>query len=531
MEDENPGLSRNSEIASVIHGKKVPGKSLVASRPKAFSGGAYRLISSLSYQGKGSDIVGNAAFFLLKVAALEAIRRFSKAKCPFVWRGVQALQLLCYPPLKWIQRWAPIRGLIKTMQTLSRPWYSQLLLNSLIRKSLLRTTQECTIGSQSYSDVILDTVNVQSVPDSECIESIGPNMNLKVERQIDCNEMTPIRGSEQWKQGWVYEGCSRPLGFEKIIESICHEGPQVTSENWLLRLHKELENQGISLPSRVNDDELSRFYVAANGDFSCLLSSVKKTIRWRDAYRILTEEELKMWSNILFWHGFDVKDRPCLVVRLGQACLSLLSHDRPRFAQAVISQVEYGVLRLVDAKTSQITVLVDCEGLPTYKIPVHMMRYCFSLLQDHYPNRLGYLFVIRLPGVVRFVTQTLIQVLRPSTREKLRIEGETYLKVLYEYLQALPAYLGGNCHCEKCRNYGDYATVSLSDGSSRSYPMANINNEGSHGYALSHMIYDSATETEATFSQVVRTCVIFVLMLWLLVALITGFYDRDSSPF
>ncbi|KAK4763773.1 hypothetical protein SAY87_013211 [Trapa incisa] len=433
MEDENPGLSRNSEIASVIHGKKVPGKSLVASRPKAFSGGAYRLISSLSYQGKGSDIVGNAAFFLLKVAALEAIQRFSKAKCPFVWRGVQALQLLCYPPLKWIQRWAPIRGLIKTMQTLSRP----LLILSIAtefsdQEESAADNSECTIGSQSYSDVNLDTVNVQSVPYSECI--------------------------------------------------ICHEGPQVTSANWLLRLHKELENQGISLPSRVNDDELCRFYVAAN-------------------------------------------------VRLGQACLSLLSHDRPRFAQAVISQVEYGVLRLVDAKTSQITVLVYCEGLPTYKIPVHMMRYCFSLLQDHYPNRLGYLFVIRLPGVVRFVTQTLIRVLRPSTREKLRIEGETYLKVLYEYLQALPAYLGGNCHCEKCRNYGDYATVSLSDGSSRSYPMANINNEGSHGYALNHMIYDSATETEATFSQVVRTCVIFVLMLWLLVALITGFYDCDSSPF
>lgn len=119
MEDQKPGLSRNSEIASVIHGKKVPRKSLVASRPKAFSGGAYKHIASLSHRGIGSSVIGNAAFFLLRVAALEGLRRLSKAKCPFAWRGLQALQLLCYPPLKWIQRWAPFRGLIKTMQVLN----------------------------------------------------------------------------------------------------------------------------------------------------------------------------------------------------------------------------------------------------------------------------------------------------------------------------------------------------------------------------------------------------------------------------
>ncbi|KAK4786219.1 hypothetical protein SAY86_002908 [Trapa natans] len=482
MDDQKPGFSRNSETASVIHGKKVPGKSLVASRPKAFSGGAYRHIASLSHHGKGSGVVGNAAFFLLKIAALEGLRRLSKAKCPFVWRGLQALQLLCYPPLKWIRRWALFGGLIKTMQTLSRPLMVLSIATAFSDSDEFVTgSSECTSGSQSYSNVNLEPINVQSAKDSECI---------------------------------IYD-----------------EAPPVTPEDWLLRLYKELENQGINLPDRINDDELRRFYVAANGDFSCLLSSVKKTIRWRDAYRILTEEELKMWSNMLFWHGFDAKDRPCLIVQLGRACFSLPLCDRPRFAQAVISQVEYGVLRLVDSNNSQITVLVDCEGLSPYKIPVHMIRSCFSLLQDHYPNRLGCLFVIRLHPVVRVVAQTLIQVLRPSTQEKLRIEGEAYQKVLSEYLQALPAYLGGKCNCEKCRNYGAYATTSLPDGSRRSYPMSNIKNEGSNGSALNHLSYDSAMETEAAFYQVVRTCVISVLMLWLLVALITGLYDHDSSPF
>lgn len=42
-----------------------------------------------------------------------------------------------------------------------------------------------------------------------------------------------------------------------------------------------------------------------------------------------------MWSDIVFWHGYDVRHRPCLIVRLGLACTSLPNHDRPRFAQAV----------------------------------------------------------------------------------------------------------------------------------------------------------------------------------------------------
>ena len=75
-----------------------------------------------------------------------------------------------------------------------------------------------------------------------------------------------------------------------------------------------------------------------------------------------------------------------------------------------VSQVEYGVLHLVDADNPQITVLVDCIGLSPLRVPMQMMRSCFSLLQDHFPNRLGCLFVIRLPAVVRVIAQTLIQV-------------------------------------------------------------------------------------------------------------------------
>jgi hypothetical protein len=75
------------------------------------------------------ESTGQVASFLVKVIALEVVRRISKAKCPFVWNSIQALQVLGYPPFRWIQRWAPLKFVVQGIQVtlfLSslRPWIS-----------------------------------------------------------------------------------------------------------------------------------------------------------------------------------------------------------------------------------------------------------------------------------------------------------------------------------------------------------------------------------------------------------------------
>lgn len=110
-------FGKSSERASIISEKKLPKSFLVASAHKASSRPSFRQIASIRHGKSGNGAVfGNAALFLLKVAALETVRRFSKANCPFAWRGLQALQVLCFPPFKWIQRFAPFKGLVKGMQ-------------------------------------------------------------------------------------------------------------------------------------------------------------------------------------------------------------------------------------------------------------------------------------------------------------------------------------------------------------------------------------------------------------------------------
>jgi len=110
-------------------------RNIIASSLKACPLSAYKHIVSSRH---GTGPVGQVAIFLLKVAALETVRRVSRCKCPHVWNGLQALQLLCYPPFKWIQRWAPFKGLVKGVQVVS---YSLLIPRHLNQIKLLMFCQ------------------------------------------------------------------------------------------------------------------------------------------------------------------------------------------------------------------------------------------------------------------------------------------------------------------------------------------------------------------------------------------------------
>ncbi|KAI3750038.1 hypothetical protein L2E82_20662 [Cichorium intybus] len=312
--------------------------------------------------------MSNIAFFLLKVGALETVRRLSKTWCPFLWSSLQALQMLYFPPFKWLEKWDPFKNLIKGVQIFSRPF--------------LVLSIATAFTDQSVSENVISDDNETSLTTtSEC----PPFPELPPTQSINDETL-----------------------------------PRQPSTNWLLELHKELENQGVSLPERINEEELCRFHSATNGDFLSLVSLVKKSIQWRESYKILSEEELKLPSS-----------------------------ERTRFAQAIVSQVEHGILHLVNKENPEITVLVDCEGL-SIRFPMQLLRSCCAILQENYPGRLGCLFVIRLPPVVRVIAQTFIQVLKPATRKKLKIVGRMYRNALSEYLNSLPSYLGGECTCSKC---------------------------------------------------------------------------------
>ncbi|KAL6536361.1 hypothetical protein OROGR_012933 [Orobanche gracilis] len=385
-------------MANFVNNKKLLKGLSVASGPKAYAHQLLRPIMSNKWQiRKGTG--GLVASFLIKTIVLEAVRRFSRAKCPFMWTGLQGLQVLCYPPLKWIQCWNPFRYLVRGMQMISQPLLVLSIVNALSDHS------DCS------NSLVDDSETSPSVDDCQLSsESLSGGPSLQ------CNESMRI-------------GDEHP------------QGP--SSTDWIDHLREELENQGITLPERV----------------------------------------------------------------------------------------EHGVLHLLAAENPQITVLMDCQGLSSLRFPMQTMRYCCNILQDHFPNTLGCLIVIRLPSVVRVLAQTFIQVLKPTTKQKLRIEGQMYGKVLSECFQILPSYLGGSCTCTRC--------LKLDAGSLKQIPdTQNSNMEqsfaadivGTENFPLEEPTYQHDMEDNIYCSRVLRSAVIGVLIIWVLIAFIEGLYNPESRP-
>ncbi|PSR93094.1 CRAL-TRIO domain-containing protein [Actinidia chinensis var. chinensis] len=465
--------SKKLEPKGIATSRKLPPKDcVIASISKGFSQKTSKCISSTKQGLFRSADASDIALFIVKMAVLEIVRRYSRSKCPLVWHGLQALQFLCYPPLKWIQKWAPFKALIGFMQTLSKP--------------LLVLTV-----STVFSD--------QSACTTERLDSLhDPQGNSELQQEPSSQLST----SDTWS-------------CDEVSES-------VSSEKWLQELHNELQKQGITLPERLNEDQLRRFYAAANGEFSRLLSSIKKTIRWRQTYNFLSPLELDAWSHLVFWHGYDMQQRPCLIIRLGLACSNLRSNNRSDFVKAVVSQIENGVMLLDESSNTQITVLMDCNGLSPFGFPMQMMRSCAMLLQDHYPNRLGYLIVFRLPPIARVITQTLFQVMRPTTQQKLRIIGGNYQKILSEYLQTLPSFLGGKCSCLKCSDQDDsHHTNNEIGGQSNGHLVNNQNVPSPTSYNLTNIPVNLNSDRGTGM-------LIGILVVWIFIALVLAKHYPDS---
>ncbi|KAJ4821729.1 Sec14p-like phosphatidylinositol transfer family protein [Rhynchospora pubera] len=422
--------------------------------------------------GQGQAQAQGAICFLAKLAALETARRISAAKCPVFWNALQALQLFSYPPFNWARRWTPLRFLITAIQNISKP-------------------------------LLLISVTTALVDHSKHVDK--PNETID-----DADETSAT--SSHLDAG----------GSDKTAEDL-------TVENWSVQLFKELEKQGITLSERIDMGELRRFHSAANGDLSVLLSSLKKTIRWRETYHLLSLEELERWSHLVFWHGCDVMFRPCLVIRLGFACSSLAPKDRPRFAQAVVSQIEYGIMHLVKEDEPMISVLMDCKGVSPFRFPMQMLRAVTTLVQENYPNRLGRLLIVRLPPVVRVITQTFIQVLKPATRQKMRLEGEAYQKVLREFVETIPGFLGGNCNCVQCRKIIGKVETKIEEmcsGSKMQFDGKEVEFEVDETAGID--VRETESHVGSECNHLLRSVIVGFVMLWVVIAFLAGINEDDS---
>ncbi|KAH7446397.1 hypothetical protein KP509_01G053900 [Ceratopteris richardii] len=298
----------------------------------------------------------------------------------------------------------------------------------------------------------------------------------------------------------------------------------VYSSDKLAVLKKELEQLRVPLSDRIADDELNRFLLAANNDVKTCVKLVQRNMRWRETFYFFPQYELEKWSALVFWHGYDAHKRPSLIVRIGLAYSILDPHERPRFAQAILSQVEYGITHLLHEEDPRITVIIDCEGTPALGFPINMLKSCSDRVQDNYPTRLAALFVVNLPPVVRLLTQTIIQVLKPNTKRKIFVEGEQYNALAEHYgdVTAVPRFLGGACTCSYCtkKMTGDRVRLQLLD------KQASNEDEDADDPYVNETPMQEFTSC-SRFNFIIRAIIIGFLTLWVVISFLAIFFDPE----
>ncbi|KAG0558512.1 hypothetical protein M758_10G031400 [Ceratodon purpureus] len=427
-----------------------------------------------------TNAAGQFLLFGAKVAALEAVRRISQARFRPLWWGLQGIFTIQAPPFNWLQRWSPFQHIAQATQSFSKP---------LVFLSIATAVASAIEEVRHATD-----------------ESILDNL-----RALDDTPHHDHSDSEDSEEA-ILPTDQRALTMHLLKE--------------------ELEDKGITLPERMDADELGRFLVAANGNVSNFISKVKKTVQWRERHHIFSATELKRWEHLVYWHGRDAQGRPTLIIRLGLAYTVLDPADHPGFAQAVVSQVEAGVLKLVvDKDDPTITVVMDCECENTVGFPLERLKSRIRLLQDHYPCRLASLLVVNLPPEMRGFAQEVLQILSPVTQKKVHLKGyRRYMGLLAVQLgpgENVPPFLGGRCKCQICSSKviseEEQRRILERQAEARQRELEDA------GRAMEIVSSRDPLSAEQSYTSTLRLLILGFVIIWIMVAMVAG-HGSPKSP-
>lgn len=114
----------------------------------------------------------------------------------------------------------------------------------------------------------------------------------------------------------------------------------------------------------------------------------------------------------------------------------------------------------------------------------------------------------------------LSQDLKPATRNKVKIEGEMFQKVLADYLPTLPSYLGGSCTCVKCYTVGPQDMLQpYVAGTSRRDRAENTSDSDNEDPPMLHPSNELEGGLYGQYNQLLRAAIVGILIFWAFVAL------------
>jgi hypothetical protein len=239
------------------------------------------------------------------------------------------------------------------------------------------------------------------------------------------------------------------------------------------KIKKMIDDEGLSFNYDRENEYLKilRFLRARKYDVNLTMDLIRNDVKWRVENRVCdlkdyqVEDIIELSPTQMFEHfpawvqGFDKEGRPVSYRKFGQLdCKKVLTlttmENLVRFHVWETEQalrLLYEQSEKMDANIETFTVVVDADGFGLRLFTNEAIAFAKALAitdSDHYPERLGTLFVINAPSVLWLSWRIVQTFLDEVTRKKIQIfssDRSEWEPVLKEHIDVdqIPRQYGG----------------------------------------------------------------------------------------
>ncbi|PVF96100.1 CRAL/TRIO domain-containing protein [Serendipita vermifera] len=167
-----------------------------------------------------------------------------------------------------------------------------------------------------------------------------------------------------------------------------------------------------------------RYMRAAKWKLDDAKKRIAGTLAWRREYKpdLIPPEEVRIESETgkIILNGFDINGRPIITMHPGR------ENTKPSDRQ--LRHLVYVLERAIDLMPTgqdSLVIIVDYRSTTLRTNPsISVAAKVLTILQNHYPERLGRAIVVNLPFILQFFYKGISPFLDPVTKEKMRFNPD-----------------------------------------------------------------------------------------------------------
>lgn len=211
--------------------------------------------------------------------------------------------------------------------------------------------------------------------------------------------------------------------------------------------------------SEIDDATLRRFLHARSLNVEKACKFLLQHLKWRQTFvpfGCIQEAEIanELKKEKIFLQGVDKKGRPIGVILARRHESS--DRDLEEFKRFVVYGFDKAVSSLPEDQ-EKFVLIADLKGYNYRNMDIKGYLAILEILQDHYPERLGKLFMLHVPSLFSIAWRIVYPFIDPKVKEKIVFVEDKQLKeTLLEHIDItdLPVDFGGQQTLVPIQNVG-----------------------------------------------------------------------------